>query len=393
MLAVLLAAAQIALVETALLRPAFAQTATDGAVPSDTTSAVPTPEAAPLAPTGDADAAVDAGEAAADQTINLPPIVPKAQNGEEDIPVLSPPVAVQPPLPLDVEGETRDYAYGAFQRGWYLTALSLATPRAEAGDTAAQTLLGVLYETGHGVPRDARKAASWYELAAKGGNIPAALRYGLMLLNGIGVEQDNAAAGDMFEIAAKAGISEAIYNLAGLHRTGEGRPFDPDKALELLQKAAELGDVDARFQLAQFHLDGPADIRDEGRAAFWMGRAARQGHVGAQVRYAILRFNGRGVAPDEAEAADWFERAATAGNPVAMNRLARLYAFGRGRPVDLEKAAGWHLAARALGISDLELDGVLTAIDEETRQKAESFAQGYSTVLDTPAPESLSETP
>ncbi|MBL6431321.1 MAG: SEL1-like repeat protein [Alphaproteobacteria bacterium] len=187
------------------------------------------------------------------------------------------PVGTRPPLPLPVAGETIDYAYGAFQRGWYLTALSLATPRAEEGDTAAQTLLGVLYETGRGLPQDAEKAASWYSLAAANGNVKAALRYGLLLLNGIGVAEDRQKAGDMFQIAADADVPEAIYNLAGLYRTGEGRPYDPDTALELLQKAAELDDVDAQFELAQFRLDGPADVRDEARAAFWMGRAARQG--------------------------------------------------------------------------------------------------------------------
>ncbi len=296
------------------------------------------------------------------------------------------PVGTRPPLPLPVEGETIDYAYGAFQRGWYLTALSLATPRAEEGDTAAQTLLGVLYETGRGLPQDAEKAASWYSLAAANGNVKAALRYGLLLLNGIGVAEDRQKAGDMFQIAADADVPEAIYNLAGLYRTGEGRPYDPDTALELLQKAAELDDVDAQFELAQFRLDGPADVRDEARAAFWMGRAARQGHVGAQVRYGILRFNGRGVDPNEPEAADWFERAATSGNPVAMNRLARVYAYGRGRDVDLEKAAGWHLAARGLGVSDLQLDGILAGLDPDALAAAEAFAKDY--VADpTAAPE------
>ena len=38
-----------------------------------------------------------------------------------------------------------DEAFGAFQRGYYLTALSLALPRAEKGDGAAQTLIGEIY--------------------------------------------------------------------------------------------------------------------------------------------------------------------------------------------------------------------------------------------------------
>ena len=37
-----------------------------------------------------------------------------------------------------------DYAYGAFQRGFFLTAFSLALERAKKGDAPAQTLLGEL---------------------------------------------------------------------------------------------------------------------------------------------------------------------------------------------------------------------------------------------------------
>ena len=63
-----------------------------------------------------------------------------------------------------------DLAYGAFQRGYYLSAFGLAIPRAEAGDKAAQTLLGLIYEGGYGVPRDPVQAVSWYQFAADGGD-------------------------------------------------------------------------------------------------------------------------------------------------------------------------------------------------------------------------------
>ena len=69
-----------------------------------------------------------------------------------------------------------DLAYGAFQRGYYLSAFSLAIPRAEAGDTAAQTLLGLIYEGGYGVPRDPAQAANWYQFAADGGDAEGAVR-------------------------------------------------------------------------------------------------------------------------------------------------------------------------------------------------------------------------
>lgn len=45
-------------------------------------------------------------------------------------------------------GKRTDAAFGAFQRGLYITALRLATPRAEAGDAAAQTLIAEIHARG-----------------------------------------------------------------------------------------------------------------------------------------------------------------------------------------------------------------------------------------------------
>src|SRR5215475_9563979 len=59
-----------------------------------------------------------------------------------------------------------DIAYGAFQRGHYITAFNEATKRAQQNDPAAMTLLGELYAQGLGVPRDDAKATQWYKLAA-----------------------------------------------------------------------------------------------------------------------------------------------------------------------------------------------------------------------------------
>ena len=59
-----------------------------------------------------------------------------------------------------------------------LSAQELADLRAlaEAGATEAQYILGVIYETGLGVPRDAAEAARWYRLAAEQGDAWAQLR-------------------------------------------------------------------------------------------------------------------------------------------------------------------------------------------------------------------------
>ncbi|MGS4887827.1 tetratricopeptide repeat protein [Roseibium sp. MB-4] len=298
-----------------------------------------------------------------------------------------------PPSLADGETASSDTAYSAFQRGWHLTALALATPLAENGDRSAQALLGVLHEAGLGIKQDKAKAADWYGLAAAQGDNGSALQLAQLYLLGDAIPQDKAKAAELFEQAAEADNPSALYNLAILYKEGEGRPYNEEKARELLEEAAQLNDPEAQYTLALAYLESGDGLNDPGKGAFWMGRAARRGHTFAQVYYGILRFQGRGVDPDESEAADWFERAATAGNPVAMNRLARIYAYGRGREHDNAAAAGWHLIARTLGVSDPTLDGIFGTLDDETLAAARKLAEQYSATLMAPSDESYLNSP
>lgn len=298
-----------------------------------------------------------------------------------------------PPKLGESEQASASTAYAAFQRGWFLTALGLATPLAEQGDQAAQALLGVLHEAGLGIRQDKAKAADWYSLAAGKGDAGSAMQLAQFYLLGTGVDTDKKKAADYFQQAADAGNASALYNLALLYQEGEGRPFDEAKARELLEQAAKLNDPEAQYALALSFLEAQTGLNDPGQGAFWMGRAARRGHTSAQVYYGILRFQGKGVDPDESEAADWFERAATAGNPVAMNRLARIYAHGRGREQDFAAAAGWHLIARTLGVADFNLDRVVESLDETTMAEARKLAEQYSATLMAPSEDPARESP
>lgn len=298
-----------------------------------------------------------------------------------------------PPKLAEGETATAETAYSAFQRGWFLTALGLATPLAEAGDKAAQALMGVLHEAGLGIKQDKAKAADWYSLAAAKGDRGSAMQLAQFYLLGTGVDVDKKKAADLFEQAAEGGNASALYNLAILYQEGEGRPFDEKKSRELLEQAAKLNDPEAQYALGLSYLEAQTGLNDPGLGAFWLGRAARRGHTSAQVYYGILRFQGKGVDPDEAEAADWFERAATAGNPVAMNRLARTYAYGRGREQDFAAAAGWHLIARTLGVSDFALDRIVESLDETTMDEARKLAEQYSATLMAPTADPAKESP
>jgi len=56
---------------------------------------------------------------------------------------------------------------------------------AEQGDTGAQTMLGLLYDTGHGVKQDYAQAEIWYRKAAEQGDSgvkPALVRFTTMAI-------------------------------------------------------------------------------------------------------------------------------------------------------------------------------------------------------------------
>lgn len=61
----------------------------------------------------------------------------------------------------------------AYNRGDYVPAIKLFRPMAQAGNTKAQNLMGVMYHKGEGVARSSAKAFTWFSLAAKNGDTQA----------------------------------------------------------------------------------------------------------------------------------------------------------------------------------------------------------------------------
>jgi uncharacterized protein len=293
--------------------------------------------------------------------------------------------------PLDIEqridkgltaaGETTtfppDYAYGAFQRGWFLTAFGLALDEAKAGSAPAQTLLGMLLSRGLGVKQDLKAAADWYGLAGNAGDREALYALGQLYLEGQGVEKDAVKAAEYFLKAADKGQPGAARELGYLLLEGKGEEKNAMLAAAYLRRAAGLGDFDAQYTLAGLYVEGVGVVANEVQAARWFGEAARNGHVGGQVEYAILLFNGRGVAKDEAAAAGWFTRAANADNPVAQARLARLLAEGKAVERSDSEAARWYLIAKDRGLDDDFMEGWLKKLDAEMLKTAQAQADNW----------------
>src|SRR5436305_8024390 len=61
----------------------------------------------------------------------------------------------------------------AYNRGDYVPAMRLFRPLAEQGNAKAQTVLGVMFRKGEGVPKSPARAFMWFSLARKHGEAGA----------------------------------------------------------------------------------------------------------------------------------------------------------------------------------------------------------------------------
>lgn len=268
-------------------------------------------------------------------------------------------------------GPPSDAAYGAYQRGLYMTALNLATPRAEAGDAAAQTLVAEILSRGLGVKRDEAKAAKWYQLAAEQGVPEAQFQYALMLIDGRFVPKDAKGAYALMQAAAEAGNALAQFNFAQLIIQREPGTSGMTKAVAYYQRAADAGLADAQYAMSQLYANGAGGKkRDEAEARRWLALAAHQNFDTAQLDLGTWLVEGKGGARDLKAGFGWMKRAAAGGNIAAQNRLAKLYMGGIGTDPNAIDAAAWYFVARRQGLVDPEMEDFLRGLTDEEHKQA-----------------------
>jgi TPR repeat protein len=201
----------------------------------------------------------------------------------------------------------------AYNRGDYTAARRLWLPLAEEGNAEAQTMLGIIYEEGHGVSQDFAAAVTWYRRAADQGR------------------------------------SDAQFYLACMHDFGKGVPPDSVAAAKWLTKAADQGHTDAQFNLGVMYEDGIGVLQDPHAAVTWYRKAAEQGHAKAQNNLGAMFVKGQGVSQDYHSAAAWFRKAAAQGDAEGEFNLAVMYENGTGVPQNPHAAMTWYRLAAKQG--------------------------------------------
>lgn len=282
-----------------------------------------------------------------------------------------------PPAEKKYEGPVDD-AYGAYQRGLYVTALAMALERAQKGDAIAQTLVAEMMTKGLGIARDAKSAAFWYGEAAKQGDPAAMFEYALLLMRGRDVPNDKKLADDYMRRAAEGGNSSAQFNWGQILISENPGDRGLELALPFYEKSAEQGIADAQYAVAQIysHLKSISPEK-RAKARQWLERAAKAGYDTAQLDMGIWYVNGVGGDRDYDKGFEWLRIAALRGNVVAQNKLAYLYINALGTRPNPVEAAKWYVLSRRAGLQDAGLEDFFLGINDDQQKQAIDAANKF----------------
>ncbi len=161
------------------------------------------------------------------------------------------------PLKANYEALLARALWAANQRG---EALQLYRSAAESGNLRAMVSLGLILETGDGVPRDVRGAYALYERAAAAGSPDGAINLAVALMQGGTLPVDVPRAIGLLTTASRQGSAIATFNLGVLAEQNVGGT--QDQALGYFRKSVELGDVRG-YRAAAVLLDEGRGIRKD----------------------------------------------------------------------------------------------------------------------------------
>ena len=206
----------------------------------------------------------------------------------------------------------------------YKRAIEILKPLAEQGNSQAQITMGLMYDYGHGVKKDATESIKWYRMAAEQGVPLVQHDLGVKYFQGQGVKQNYLEAAKWWEMSANAGVADSQFNLGLMYYRGIGISKDYIKAAKLFEDAAKQGHGNAQYSLAVMYAFGQSKPKDYAEALKWFKKSADQGVAQAQFNLGVFNENGYGVDKDLTKAREWYQLAADQGLQEAKEKLRTL---------------------------------------------------------------------
>lgn len=256
--------------------------------------------------------------------------------------------AIEPPRVefLDFDEFIRALSRDAEKYKYSTAFLKLNEILAERGDTAALSVLGMLYAEGVGCEKNLVIAVSYLERAAAQGNANAYYYLGNLFTTGKSFEVDINRALSNYSLAADHGIVEAYETMGDIFSEGKLIARDLARAVELYDKAAAAGIESAKKKSDAlkakremfFKYAKEAEYLDPAQCFRNSAISTAMGYVPAMMLLAHLYEVGGGTKKDRQRAFFWYNSALEAGDKLAAYEVGRCYAYGIGTAFDYKKA-------------------------------------------------------
>ncbi len=245
----------------------------------------------------------------------------------------------------------------------YARALEILKPLAEQGNSQAQITMGLMYDYGHGVPKDATESIRWYRMAAEQGVPLVQHDLGVKYFQGQGVRQNYQEAAKWWEMSANAGVADSQFNLGLMYYRGIGIDKDFERAAKLFEAAAKQGHGNAQYSLAVMYAFGQSKPKDYAKALEWFRKSADQNVAQAQFNLGVFHENGYGVDKDMDKAREWYVLAANQGLQEAIEKL-KTYKSPPGKKVPTTSLA--KAVAEQQGVAEQKIQQVTgnTSVNE-----------------------------
>ena len=183
--------------------------------------------------------------------------------------------------------------------------------------------------SGHGAPRDLRRAAALFHQACSAGDVAGCTALARLHLSGEEGLQDRGQAVTLLGQSCAAGDPSACGWLGMLHASGEGVARDEARARELLDKACRAGGADWCLLLGSLDSAACGPAADAATATVdALRRACDGGQIEGCVRLGWMHAVGREVPRDEARGLRMLRQACDGGAQSGCLSLGILMALG-----------------------------------------------------------------
>jgi hypothetical protein len=226
-------------------------------------------------------------------------------------------------------------------------AIPVLQKAADAGNTEAMLVLGVMYSKGEVVPRDMDKARSLLEEPARLKYQPALNFMGIMAVQDGDLERAWQMFDDSLERSTVVIFDEdrltPTYWMGYLYSNKQFSRYNLHAADMYMARAAQSGREGLQLRYAAFLI---FETRDYGKAIPLLETLSAKDNVKAKALAAYLHAEGYGYEKDCAKAFDLATDCADQGSGLAMTVISDLYRTGCGVPRDPELARVWAEKAR-----------------------------------------------